>query len=94
MTIGYYIQTLLSFSLIVLLLWVSLKYVKKLQIKRLANEMAILDRLAVSKNNAILIVQIRNHDYILAVSENDVKILDKLEKPQANQSHPPLEDNG
>jgi len=56
--------------------------------------MAILDRLVVSKNNAILIVQIRSHDYILAVSENDVKILDKLEKPQANQSHHPLEDNG
>jgi flagellar biogenesis protein FliO len=94
MTIGYYIQTLLSFSLIVLLLWGSLKYVKKLQIKRLANEMAILDRLPVSKNASILIVQIRSYDYILAVSENEVKILDKLDKGHVNQSYTPLEDNG
>ncbi len=56
--------------------------------------MAILDRLPVSKNASILIVQIRSYDYILAVSENEVKILDKLDKGHVNQSYTPLEDNG
>ena len=78
MTIGYYIQTLVSFGLIVALLWVSLKYIKKLQIKRLANDMAVIDRLQVSKTSSLLIVQIRKQEYLVGVTENDVKILDKL----------------
>ncbi len=78
MTIGHYIQTLVSFGLIVALLWVSLKYIKKLQIKRLANDMAVIDRLQVSKTSSLLIVQIRKQEYLVGVTENDVKILDKL----------------
>ncbi len=80
MTIGYYIQTLVSFSIIVALLWICLKYVKKIQIKRLSKEMAIVDRLPVSKSGAIVIAQIKKYHYVLGVTETDIKILDKLER--------------
>jgi flagellar biosynthetic protein FliO len=78
MTNWYYIQSLISFGVIAAFLWVVLKYSKKIQLKKFSNELKVIDRLPLSNQASIVIVKVKDTQYLMSVADNGVTILDKL----------------
>ncbi|MGE4170351.1 MAG: flagellar biosynthetic protein FliO [Candidatus Margulisiibacteriota bacterium] len=78
MAISYYLQVTLSLLVFIGFLFAATRFSKSLQTKRFSCEMKIIDRLAVDQEVALAIVEVRDQQYLMGVSKNNVRILKKL----------------
>lgn len=78
MDFSYTIKMLVTLALLCGLLYAILKWAESLKLKRFSGEMRVLDRLPVGPNQSLLIVKIRDKDYLMSVGK-DVQLLKEID---------------
>ena len=78
MSIGYYIQVILSLLILSGVMWAVLKFSKNVQKQKFSGEIKILDRSPLNPTTALVIVELRNQQYLLSVGSQNVQLLEKL----------------
>ncbi len=78
MSIGYYIQVIVTLALLSAVLYGVIRGAKYIQKRTYAGEMKIVDRLGIDANVALLIVEVRAQQYLISIGGKDIKILEKL----------------
>jgi hypothetical protein len=79
MTLGYYIKALLSSAIIVGILYaIYLKLNTQIKKKNNKGNLHITDRLWIQKGQGIIVVEYRNSDYLLSVTEHSISLIKEL----------------
>lgn len=78
MSTGYYIQVILSLLIISGIMWGVLKMTKNLQKQKFSGEMKVVDRIPLSNATALLVVKLREKEYLLSVGGQNVQFLETL----------------
>lgn len=79
---------LIAFFLVIFLVYFSTKIIaRKTSYLAKSNKIKIIDFLSLSTNSKILIVEILDNIYILAVNNNQINIIDKLNKEDIDLSN-------
>lgn len=79
MSSGYYIQLLISLSILAGILWAALKFSKRVNLKRFSNEMKILDRLMLAPTASLLLVKVREQEMLISQTNQEVRLLKVFE---------------
>ncbi len=74
----YYLKTLVSLGAILSVLYIILKVSKSYFKHQYTGEMKILDRLQIDQQAAILIIQVRNENYLISLANKQVQVIEKL----------------
>ena len=78
MDLSYYIQVILSLSVVLLFLYGVLRFSKMWNQKKYTGDILIKDRIALNTNTVLLIVSIRGNDYLLGVGGKEISIIKEL----------------
>ncbi len=78
MSTGYYLQVILSLLIISGIMWVVLRMTKNLQKQKFSGEMKVVDRIPLSNATALLVVKLREKEYLLSVGGQNVQFLETL----------------
>lgn len=77
---SYYIQLLLTMSVLIVILVIALKLTRFLHTKKYTGDIQVVDRLAIDQNVALLLVEMDDRQYFLSLSNKNVTVLDKFKK--------------
>ena len=78
MTTGYLVQTLLSLLILSGIMWGVLSFTKKLRLQKFTGELKVIDRLPLNATTSVVLVDFRDHQYLMGVGGQHVEILEKL----------------
>ncbi|MFT5171375.1 MAG: flagellar biogenesis protein FliO [Candidatus Marinamargulisbacteria bacterium] len=78
MSASYYIQLILSLLALGAFLFGVLKMTTTFKNKKYSGDMKVVDRLPVDNGVALLIVKIRDKDYLMSVGGKEAKLIEKL----------------
>lgn len=78
MTLGYSVQVLFSLGLLAGALFLFSKMAKRVQTQQFTGDIRVLDRKGLDQGVSIVLVSVKDHEFLLGVSSKDVKVLDKI----------------
>mgnify|MGYP005673517273 CR=1 FL=1 len=77
-TTTYYIKFIASSFLIIGTLLIFLRYSKKIQKTHLNKQIKIIERMATSSQSHIMLIKVKDTEYLIGASNNGIKLIDKL----------------
>lgn len=77
MTVDYYIRFILTSLVIIAILFIVLKLAKKYRVTA-TKEITIIDRLPVASNAYILLIHVRNKEYLIGATPSSFQVIDHL----------------
>ena len=78
MTIGYSLQVLFSLALLGAALFLFSKMAKRAQKHTFTEEIKVLDRKGLDQGISLMLVSVRDHEFLLGINAKEIKVLDKL----------------
>ena len=78
MDFTYYLQVIISLSVVLLFLFGILRFSKIWNEKKYSGDIIIKDRVPLSTNNVLVIVSVRGKDLLLGIGGKDISILKEL----------------
>jgi flagellar biogenesis protein FliO len=78
MSLGYSLQVLCSFVLLAGALFLFSKMAKRVQKYQFTEEIKVLDRKGLDQGISLVLVSVKDHEFLLGISGKDVKVLDKI----------------
>ena len=79
-TIGYIFQLIISLAIVIGLIFFSAKYLfPKLQLPSQGKSIQIIDRIGLEPQVSAYVISANNKQYLIAVSNKSVTLIDKLE---------------
>ena len=78
MTPGYYIQVLLALLIFISILYGVLKWARRYKSKTFAGDLSIKDRLTMSPQTTLFIVDVRGQDYLMSSTPQEIRVLRKI----------------
>ncbi len=79
MSLGYYIQALLSLAAVMGILYAFLKLTKSYHAKQYRGEMKIIDRITLDQGVSLMIVEVRNRHLLMSVAGKQLNLLERLD---------------
>tara|TARA_A100001015_G_scaffold309446_1_gene408930 strand:+ start:1428 stop:1664 length:237 start_codon:yes stop_codon:yes gene_type:complete len=78
MDFTYYLQVILSLSVVLLFLFGVLRFSKLWNQKKYSGDILIKDRVPLNANSILVIVSVRGKDFLLGIGGKDISILKEL----------------
>ena len=78
MTIGYSFQVLFSLALLGVALFLFSRMAKRVQTHKFTGDIQVLDRKGLDQGISLVLVAVKDHEFLLGISGKDVKVLDKI----------------
>jgi len=78
MTIGYSFQVLFSLALLGVALFFFSKMAKRVQTHKFTGDIQVLDRKGLDQGVSLILISVRDQEFLLGISGKDIKVLDKL----------------
>lgn len=79
MNSSYYIQLLVSVGILSGILWLALRFSKRVNLKRFSNEMKIVDRLLLAPTASLLVVKVRDQEMLVSQTNQEIRLLKVFE---------------
>ncbi|RAP38742.1 hypothetical protein DID80_02500 [Candidatus Marinamargulisbacteria bacterium SCGC AAA071-K20] len=80
MPVSYYIQVILSLCILGAILYGVLKFSKKIQKVKYTGEIEIIDRRVIDNGVALVMVEVREKNFLISVAGQTIQVLDSYEK--------------
>ena len=77
MEASYYIKFIISSLLVIGFLLLILKYSKKIQQTQTNKDIKIIDRIALSSQSNIFLVEIKGDEYLIGATNQQISLIDK-----------------
>ena len=74
---AYIIQILFSFSVLIVILFVLTQVSKRIQSKRFSGELIVKDRVSLSQQNSLVLLEFKGDSYLLGVSPKEISLIEK-----------------
>jgi flagellar biogenesis protein FliO len=78
MSLDYYFQVLVSLFFIGSILFVVYKISLNYKQKIFSGDLILKDRLAIDKNSSVVVINYKDKNYLLSVSEKEIGVIDEL----------------
>lgn len=78
MSIGYYLQVIVTLGLLSLAAYGILRALKEYQSRQYTGDMHVIDRLIVGPQCTLVIVEIRHTHYLFSITGKEVRLVEKL----------------
>ncbi len=78
MTLGYSLQVFFSLTLLAAALFVFSKMAKRVQKQHFTEDIKVLDRKGLDQGISLILVSVRDHEFLLGISAKEIKVLDKI----------------
>ena len=78
MDLAYYLQVILSLSVVLLFLYGVLRFSKMWNQKKYSGDITIKDRVPLNTNTVLLIVNVRGSDLLIGLGGKEISILKEL----------------
>lgn len=78
MSLSQYVTAFISILILFAFLFALLKISHYLRMKKFSGDISIVDRIPLDTNSSIMIVKVREKEFLLGVGNKDIKVLDKL----------------
>lgn len=77
-SVTYYAQVIIALLIFVGILTLVIRFSQSIQRKKFTGEIKVLDRSTVDNGVTLLIVNVREKDYLLSIGGKEVKLLQEL----------------
>ena len=77
MEASYYIKFIISSLLVIGFLLLILKYSKKIQQTQTNKDIKIIDRIALSSQSNVFLVEIKGDEYLIGATNQQISLIDK-----------------
>lgn len=77
MSMSYYVQVIVSLGILAGVLYGVLRFTKYAQKAKYTEDIKVIDRVPLNQSVSLLIVKVKDKEYLLGVSGKDVQILEK-----------------
>jgi flagellar biogenesis protein FliO len=78
MTISYSLQVLFSLALLGAALFVFSRFAKRVQTHQFTGDIHILDRKGLEQGISLVLVSVKDKEFLLGISGKEIKVLDKI----------------
>ena len=78
MSVSQYVTAFISILTLFAFLFALLKASHYLRMKKFSGDISIIDRIPLDANSSVMIVKVRQKEYLLGVGNKDIKVLDQL----------------
>ncbi len=80
MSLGYYVQALISLGAVLALMYFFLRMSKSYHAKQYRGEMKVVDRIAVDQSVSLVIVEVRGRSLLMSVAGKQLHLLERLDE--------------
>lgn len=78
MDLGYYVQFIITLGVLSVILYLTMRFAKRMQAVRYSGEIKIVDRLGIGQNATLYIVDVRGTQYLFTLSGKDIHLVKEL----------------
>lgn len=78
LSVGYYIQLIVTFVLAIGGMIFLMRWTKKVRLTKFSGDLSIEDRLAVDQKATVMVVKYKEARYLLSVGGTEIKVIEKL----------------
>ena len=87
MTYQYYLQVLLSLSLLGIILWIFYNFSQKYKKKLFTGDLRLKDRLYIDKNASIAVVEYKNSLFLIGICDKNINVIKESPIAKSTQKH-------